>query len=60
MGNPSMSKRGALNWFHNVFTESGEVIDKFFIEISFKLKTKIIEEFRHALGIFGKPSLSRI
>ncbi len=35
-------------------------IDQFFTENSFKLKLKIIEEFGHAFGIVGKPSMSRI
>ncbi len=35
-------------------------IDQFFTENSFKLKLKIIEEFGHAFGTVGKPSMSRI
>jgi hypothetical protein len=37
-----------------------KLLTKKIIEISFKLEIQIIEEFRHILGIFGKPSLSRI
>jgi hypothetical protein len=37
-----------------------EILNKFFIEISFKSKLKGIGEFGCSFGLVGKPSLSRI
>jgi len=51
--------RGALSWFHNVSTYSGEVIEyqTIFTENSFKSKLKITGEFGCTLSIVGKPSI---
>jgi hypothetical protein len=54
---------GIPSWFHNVLTYNGEVIEYwtiFFVQNSLKLKTKIIWELGHTLGIVGKPYVNKI
>jgi hypothetical protein len=58
LGRPPMIIMGISSWFHNVLTYNGEVIaywTNFLVEYSLKLKTKIIWELGHTLGIVGKP-----
>jgi hypothetical protein len=43
-----------LQWWRSYYC----ILNKIFIENSFKSKLNIIKEFGHALGIVGKPSMS--
>jgi hypothetical protein len=50
---------GALSLFHNVLTYNGEIIEYWKTKSTKKSKLNIKEKFGHALGIIGKPSMTR-